>query len=302
MDLKGAVLYTVVLTAVLLGGLIFLASPGSAQAVPDITCRISTGSPGAGEKTIFTFQNGTGGTYNAHGAQPSGTGAYTNKVICTNFTTSSFAQAASCAAAESGVLSFSNYTNAHTEPYGAGTYGWQACGRSDNEEGDNVLTCVVRAGACKSFEGALVSLQSSGGGQTNAHLAEPGAYANTLCCSLRCAGATCIVVTTPAPEIFSPTGAYATYDVQLFNKNGEQSVRVELYLLNEADYTDVTKFGQYGTWDYKFTNETGDFYPAQTTVGPKATKLVTFKVRAPSRAPPSTDLEPYKFIVRVRDA
>ena len=99
MDLKGAVLYTVVLTAVLLGGLIFLASPGSAQAVPDITCRISTGSPGAGEKTIFTFQNGTGGTYNAHGAQPSGTGAYANKVICTNFTTSSFAQSASCAAA-----------------------------------------------------------------------------------------------------------------------------------------------------------------------------------------------------------
>lgn len=302
MNVKGSVLYTAILAAAFVAVLIaFYPQEAASQAGPDIGCRISTGSPGVGESIIFTLQNGTGGTNNAHGARPTGSGAYANRVICNNFTTNSFAQVTQCSDTESGILSFSNYTNAHVEPYGDGTYTWQACGRVENPDtGQNELFCTIR-NTCKSFEATLVSLQNGAGGAGNAHLAAPGVYANQLCCSRRCDGASCIVVRTPAPEVFSATGEFAVFDVELFNRHGEESVRVELFLRNEQDYTGTGQFAKYGTWEFFFTNDTGDFYPAQVTVGPKATKLVTFKVKAPPRTPPSTELAPYKFIVRVRD-
>src|SRR3989344_9145382 len=130
----------------------------SGQGAPDITCRITAGAPNADEKVLFTFQNSAGGTSNAHGARPSGDGAYVNKVVCNKFTSVSCSQSGVCGAAESGVLSFSNYTNAHVEPYGTGNYGWQSCGVApDPSTGTNALTCVVRNTACLSFEGELVS-------------------------------------------------------------------------------------------------------------------------------------------------
>lgn len=300
MNLKGLA-STFFLAAFVLVAVFYLPE-ASSQGTPDINCRITTGSPSSDERIIFTFQNGTGGNVNAHGARPTGIGAFTHRVVCTNFTTSSFAQGDLCPETESGVLSFSNYTNSHVETYDSGSYGWQACGRSENPDtGVNELSCVVRATSCRAFEAELVSFQNSAGGAANAHVGVPGTYNNRLCCSLRCTGASCIIVRTPAPEVFSPTGEYATFDVELFNRDGENTVRVELYLTNWDQYNDSQQYGRYGSWEFLFTNESGDFYPAQTTIAPKATKLLTFKVRPPVRAPPSTGLAPYKFFVRVRD-
>ncbi|QQG39686.1 MAG: hypothetical protein HYS81_04945 [Candidatus Aenigmatarchaeota archaeon] len=292
----------VFVASVLLVGFITFSDEAFSQATPDINCRITTGGLNAGESLIFTLQNGAGGTDNAHGARPSGDGAYANKVVCDTLNTTSFVQASVCGADESGILSLSNYTNAHAEAFGTGNYGWQACGRATKAgSAANELNCVIRT-SCKPFESALVSFQSGSGGTTNAHLASPGTYANQLCCSLRCDGASCITVSSSAPETFAPTDEYATYDIELYNRKGDESVGVELYLKNEADYTDTTKFGKYGIWTFLFANDTGDFYPAQTTIGPKATKIVTFKVKAPPGTPPSTGESAYKFVVSVRDA
>lgn len=299
MDLKGSAYASLIFIFVLLG--IFLISPQQARSQEStlVSCRITTGSLDVNESIVFTFENSTGGTLNAHGAEAEGDGGYRHKVVCKGLDRNSFQEG--CPTGESSILSFSNWTNAHVEEAGTGNYDWEACGRvEDPDTGINVLTARVRP-SCDDGE-EVVSLQNADGGTANAHLAEPGVYDNQLCLSGTCEGSSCLTVRSTTTDAFSPTGQYVIYDVELFNFAGNETIRGELYLENEDEYTGSdSMFGQYGDWDFLFTNETGDYYPAQVSVNPGETKTVQFKVRAPSRAPPSSDLAPYEFTIAVRD-
>ncbi|MBU5689538.1 MAG: right-handed parallel beta-helix repeat-containing protein [Candidatus Aenigmatarchaeota archaeon] len=128
-----------------------------------IQCTIRQNSCNTGEICLFS-------RYQANNTHVGNCTAYGNLTCCSDPYLARAQIKASCNLGENGTISLYNYTNSHAEIYTQGTYNYKVCV-------DCPWICTLRA-SCLSDEYAIASINAS----TNAHIGEPGFYANQVCC------------------------------------------------------------------------------------------------------------------------
>lgn len=140
------------------------------------------------------------------------------------------------------ILRLHNQTNAHVETSDSGNYSYEAC----ISAGDSQVSCDY-ADSCNDLEGDYEPLASISG-ETNAHIAEPGAYDLQVCCTMDS--------TTPSVRTDSATDVYF--------EDGEGEAVLNGTLLSLGGEDEATVWFEWGSEEDNLNNLVGQSVTTST--------------------------------------